>query len=46
MIGKLICWITGKHKRGKRVTPKDVQVENIVFVCPRCGKQWERKAKK
>jgi predicted RNA-binding Zn-ribbon protein involved in translation (DUF1610 family) len=50
MIGKLICWWTGKHKRGRRVTASMVTTTSTGqatnrFECPRCGSQWTRQAK-
>ena len=44
IFGWLICWKKG-HKRGKRVKALCSQ-ERIVFQCPRCGAQWERKTTK
>lgn len=36
LLGKLRCWITRKHKRGKLVR----QVGNVkMFSCPRCGRE-------
>ena len=51
MIGKLICWWTKKHKRGKRVTASpDGLIEpgalkHQTYECPRCAARWTRKAK-
>lgn len=42
MIGRFICWITRKHKRGKRVGRNDF-VGAFTYQCPRCGLRWERK---
>ena len=46
--GKLICAVTRKHRKGKRV-PKDhraLLAENeVVYECPRCGARWTRKVK-
>ena len=47
ILGKLICAMTGKHKRGKRVIPQSI-LEHVtvkVFECPRCGATWTRKVK-
>lgn len=50
MIARLKCLLFG-HKRGKRVAPQDVRnpvavnAPTNVFACPRCGAQWDRKAK-
>jgi hypothetical protein len=45
MIGKLICWWTGKHRRGVRL--KMVNSTSTIpldhFECPRCKAMWSRK---
>ena len=57
MFGKLVCCITRKHKRGKRVTIEKVPTDTIQAAikkygdayylgCPRCGAVWARPAKK
>ena len=50
MIGKLICWVTRKHKRGKRLFPSSLPAEEFkgmdVFRCPRCHATWTRKRAK
>lgn len=45
MFGKLFCWITGKHPRGKRVgqLEKDGNVVEAIIQCPRCKAKWYRK---
>lgn len=46
-LGRLICGVTRRHKRGKRllmVTSTSTTPVNT-FACPRCGAQWTRKAK-
>lgn len=49
MIGKLICWITRKHKRGVRLMPSSMPADEFkgmdVFRCPRCGRLRKVKAK-
>ena len=51
ILGKLICWATRKHKRGKQVALTDWErneygkLGQIVYRCPRCGAQWTRKVK-
>jgi hypothetical protein len=50
MIGKLICLIKRKHKRGKRVTDlpgiaASCAMGHELFRCPRCGATWSRKVK-
>lgn len=46
MIGKLICWITRKHKRGKLVG-RNIGANDgtSTYRCPRCNASWTRKAK-
>lgn len=46
LLGRILCAITRKHLRMRRVTPKDVQVEHPVYRCGRCGKLETRKAKR
>ena len=41
MIGKLICWLTGKHKRRRRIY-KD---GSSFLACPRCGDEKAVKQK-
>ena len=44
LLGKLACWLT-KHKRGRMYQTADSR--GIAwYACPRCGKQWSRKARK
>ena len=43
ILGKLICWITGKHKRGKRIEGSPAHLPS--FRCPRCSAVWARKVK-
>ena len=51
MIGKLICMVTRKHKRGRRVSTSKKELflngmhEVTTFACPRCGAQWTRARK-
>ena len=42
MIGWLICKITRKHKRGKRISENSVSGK-VMFECPRCKGTWLRK---
>lgn len=44
MIGKLICWITRKHLRGKKTGISSDKGDQ--FQCPRCRAVWNRKTKK
>lgn len=44
MLGKLICWITKKHKRGKFVRAEDNGRVKF-FACPRCKRETSYKAK-
>ena len=44
MIGRLICWVKGKHLRGKRVATHENGGAKI-FQCPRCGRKTTYKAK-
>ncbi len=53
MIGRLICWWKGKHRTGKLVnvrplemTPGGLQHEERSYVCPRCGHLHHRKVKR
>jgi hypothetical protein len=46
MFGKLICWWTKKHKRGRRLLVTEVTFSEpglAQYACPRCGSQWTRK---
>ena len=46
MFGKLICWVTRKHKRGKRVgMPVMAANGNFyqTYSCPRCHATGTRK---
>lgn len=45
LLGKLVCLVTRKHKRGKRVAAQCNQ-ELKAFRCPRCGATWTRKVRK
>ena len=56
MLGKLVCWITRKHKRGRRLKPADpphLPTEDGKewpanlhrYQCPRCKATWTRPAK-
>lgn len=53
LIGKLICAVTRKHKRGVRIGREDgdggygdTKFEAVNFFrCPRCGAQWSRKVR-
>jgi hypothetical protein len=53
MLGRLICWWTGKHRRGRPVSLvgalgiDDIRPDKngLMLQCPRCGKTWDRKAR-
>lgn len=50
MLGRLICWWKGKHKRGVRHIDgtRLLQYTNpqmVMFICPRCGATHTRKVK-
>ena len=48
MLGRLICWITRKHKRGKLVASVfDARIgkQVSVYACPRCGRKSTYKRK-
>jgi len=38
MIGRLICWVKGKHLLGKRVASHE-NGSVKVYACPRCGRK-------
>ena len=44
MIGRLICWWTKKHKRGKRIATEDNGATKV-YACPRCKRETRYKAK-
>lgn len=44
MIGRLKCWWTKKHKRGKFLRAED-NGRVKVFACPRCSRETKYKAK-
>ena len=44
MIGRLKCWWTGKHLRGKRIESLDNGATKR-FQCPRCHRITSYKAK-
>jgi hypothetical protein len=51
MFGKLICFITRKHKRGKPVNVAASKAlatlpGTVHYQCPRCKAVWARKGKK
>ena len=51
ILGKLLCWIAGKHKRGVRLKPTDPPHvpgdQNVIrFQCGRCKATWTRKVKR
>ena len=51
MVGKLICWVTRKHKRGKRLQLVDGNIPQLLpnatlYECPRCHATWTRKRAK
>ena len=45
ILGKLICWITGKHKRGQMTQYENRECTIARYVCPRCFATWTRKVK-
>jgi hypothetical protein len=47
LLGKLICLVTRKHRRGRRLTLVTVTTATPLnwFECPRCGTQWFRKVR-
>ena len=48
ILGKLICRITGKHKRRRVVkwtVGADLSADARMVKCPRCGAMWVRKVK-
>lgn len=46
LIGRIICAVTRKHRRG-RVVVNHVpnQPDAKLYQCPRCGATWTRKSK-
>ena len=47
-IGRLVCWITRKHRRGKRFGNPVLQSDgklHQMFECTRCGTTWMSKIK-
>ena len=42
LLGKLACFITRKHKRGKRIAQSQ---EAKTYRCPRCLSTWTRKVR-
>jgi DNA-directed RNA polymerase subunit RPC12/RpoP len=42
MLGRLICWITKKHRRGQRWEIDEAN-KTIQYRCARCGARWVRK---
>lgn len=48
MLGWLICKVTRKHKRGKRLKPTNAlaaSLQHQAFECPRCKATWVRKVR-
>jgi len=45
LIGKLICLVTRKHRRGVRLTSNSPEslLPHHVYRCPRCLATWTRK---
>lgn len=42
LLGKFLCWITGKHKRRVRMDVlKQRDRDGTTLFCPRCG-AWDR----
>jgi hypothetical protein len=49
-IGRIVCFVRRKHKRGKRLRPTDPPHvsgdQNVTrYQCSRCGATWARKIK-
>lgn len=45
LLGKLRCWWSGKHARGKRLANAG-DTDERMYACPRCGATWTKKARK
>ena len=45
LLGKTMCHFFG-HRRGRRVNPGLSTLTNVLYRCPRCGAQWDRKQRK
>lgn len=45
MIGKLICWWTGKHRRGKFLRVDHGSEQFNVYACPRCSRETRYKVR-
>ena len=49
LLGKLLCFALGKHKRGRLVEPALLLAgaagKEHTYRCPRCGAQWSRKVR-
>ena len=43
--GALICWWTGKHRRGKPIEGLEGTLDRRYFECPRCGRITSYKTK-
>lgn len=45
-VGRLQCWWSGKHRRGKRIASPATLQGSASFECPRCGSTWSRPERK